>query len=67
MDAKGDTAMITIGNVMQSNGVIQVINTVMLPGRASSPNRQSALLRRQVLSLSPGERTFCDRYLLTSH
>jgi uncharacterized surface protein with fasciclin (FAS1) repeats len=31
-DAKGDTAMITIGNVMQSNGVIQVINTVMLPG-----------------------------------
>jgi len=32
MDAKGDTAMITIGNVMQSNGVIQVINTVMLPG-----------------------------------
>ncbi|HZL40028.1 MAG TPA: fasciclin domain-containing protein [Pseudolabrys sp.] len=31
-DTKGDTAMITIGNVMQSNGVIQVINTVMLPG-----------------------------------
>ena len=31
-DAKGDTAMITIGNVMQSNGIIQVINTVMLPG-----------------------------------
>jgi uncharacterized surface protein with fasciclin (FAS1) repeats len=31
-DAKGDTAMITIGNVMQSNGVIQVINTVMSPG-----------------------------------
>jgi uncharacterized surface protein with fasciclin (FAS1) repeats len=31
-DAKGDTAEITIGNVMQSNGVIQVINTVMLPG-----------------------------------
>ena len=30
-DGKGDTAMITIGNVMQSNGVIQVINTVMLP------------------------------------
>jgi uncharacterized surface protein with fasciclin (FAS1) repeats len=32
VDAKGDTAMITIGNVMQSNGVIQVINSVMLPG-----------------------------------
>lgn len=32
VDAKGDTAEITIGNVMQSNGVIQVINTVMLPG-----------------------------------
>jgi uncharacterized surface protein with fasciclin (FAS1) repeats len=31
-DAKGDTAEITISNVMQSNGVIQVINTVMLPG-----------------------------------
>jgi uncharacterized surface protein with fasciclin (FAS1) repeats len=32
VDAKGDKAEITIGNVMQSNGVIQVINTVMLPG-----------------------------------
>ncbi len=32
IDAKGSTAQITIGNVMQSNGVIQVINTVMLPG-----------------------------------
>ena len=31
-DEKGDTAEITIANVMQSNGVIQVINTVMLPG-----------------------------------
>jgi uncharacterized surface protein with fasciclin (FAS1) repeats len=32
IDAKGEMAEITIGNVMQSNGVIQVINTVMLPG-----------------------------------
>ena len=32
IDSKGDTAEITIDNVMQSNGVIQVINTVMLPG-----------------------------------
>ena len=32
IDAKGDKAEITIANVMQSNGVIQVINTVMLPG-----------------------------------
>jgi uncharacterized surface protein with fasciclin (FAS1) repeats len=32
VDAKGDVARITIGNVMQSNGVIQVINKVMLPG-----------------------------------
>jgi len=32
IDAKGDTAEITISNVLQSNGVIQVINTVMLPG-----------------------------------
>jgi uncharacterized surface protein with fasciclin (FAS1) repeats len=30
-DAKGDHAEITISNVMQSNGVIQVINKVMLP------------------------------------
>ena len=32
IDAKGDKAEITIRNVMQSNGVIQVINEVMLPG-----------------------------------
>jgi uncharacterized surface protein with fasciclin (FAS1) repeats len=32
VDAKGDTASITIANVMQSNGVIQVINQVLLPG-----------------------------------
>ena len=32
IDAKGNMAEITIGDVMQSNGVIQVINTVMLPG-----------------------------------
>ena len=32
IDSKGDTAEITISNVIQSNGVIQVINTVMLPG-----------------------------------
>jgi len=31
-DAKGDTAWITIPNVMQSNGVIHVINTVLIPG-----------------------------------
>jgi uncharacterized surface protein with fasciclin (FAS1) repeats len=31
-DAKGDTAMVTIPNVMQSNGVIHVINTVLIPG-----------------------------------
>ena len=31
IDAKGDMAQITIGDVMQSNGVIQVINTVLLP------------------------------------
>ena len=32
MDVKGDTAEVTIANVMQSNGVIHVINTVLLPG-----------------------------------
>ena len=31
MDDKGDAGMITIANVMQSNGVIHVIDTVMLP------------------------------------
>lgn len=31
IDAKGDKARITIANVYQSNGVIQVINTVLLP------------------------------------
>lgn len=31
IDAKGDKAVITIPNVYQSNGVIQVINTVLLP------------------------------------
>ena len=31
MDAKGDKANITIANVMQSNGVIHVIDTVLLP------------------------------------
>jgi uncharacterized surface protein with fasciclin (FAS1) repeats len=32
MDAKGNHAQITIRNVMQSNGVIHVIDTVLLPG-----------------------------------
>lgn len=32
VDAKGDTATVTIQNVMQSNGVIHVIDTVLLPG-----------------------------------
>ena len=31
IDDKGDTGMITTANVMQSNGVIHVIDTVMLP------------------------------------
>jgi uncharacterized surface protein with fasciclin (FAS1) repeats len=30
-DAKGNRGMITIANVMQSNGVIHVIDTVMMP------------------------------------
>ena len=30
-DAKGDVARVTIPNVMQSNGVIHVIDTVLLP------------------------------------
>ena len=31
-DAKGDVANITIGDVFQSNGVIHVVDTVLLPG-----------------------------------
>ena len=31
-DAKGDMARVTIPNVMQSNGVIHVIDTVLIPG-----------------------------------
>ncbi len=30
-DAKGDVATVTIANVMQSNGVIHVVDTVLLP------------------------------------
>lgn len=30
-DAKGDRARVTIPNVMQSNGVIHVVNTVLMP------------------------------------
>ena len=30
-DSKGDAATVTIPNVMQSNGVIHVVNTVLLP------------------------------------
>ncbi len=32
IDAKGDKAWVTIPNVNQSNGVIHVINTVLMPG-----------------------------------
>ncbi len=32
VDAKGDVARITIPDVMQSNGVIHVIDTVLIPG-----------------------------------
>ena len=30
-DAKGNTSTVTIGDVLQSNGVIHVIDTVLLP------------------------------------
>jgi uncharacterized surface protein with fasciclin (FAS1) repeats len=32
VDAKGDIARVTISNVNQSNGVIHVVNSVLLPG-----------------------------------
>jgi uncharacterized surface protein with fasciclin (FAS1) repeats len=31
LDAKGDTSRITIANVMQSNGVIHVVDSVLMP------------------------------------
>ena len=31
VDAKGDTAMVSISNVNQSNGVIHVVDTVLMP------------------------------------
>jgi uncharacterized surface protein with fasciclin (FAS1) repeats len=31
-DAKGDVATVTTGDVMQANGVIHVVDTVLLPG-----------------------------------
>ena len=31
VDAKGGTSMVTISNVNQSNGVIHVIDTVLMP------------------------------------
>jgi uncharacterized surface protein with fasciclin (FAS1) repeats len=30
-DAKGGTAMVTIADVLQSNGVIHVVDTVLMP------------------------------------
>ena len=32
IDAKGDKSMVTIADVLQSNGVIHVVDTVLLPG-----------------------------------
>ena len=32
IDAKGDVSMVTIPDVNQSNGVIHVVNTVLMPG-----------------------------------
>jgi uncharacterized surface protein with fasciclin (FAS1) repeats len=31
IDAKGDSSMVSISNVNQSNGVIHVIDTVLMP------------------------------------
>ena len=33
VDAKGDTSTVTIPNVNQSNGVIHVVDTVLMPHR----------------------------------
>jgi uncharacterized surface protein with fasciclin (FAS1) repeats len=32
IDSKGDKAMISIADVLQSNGVIQVVDSVLIPG-----------------------------------
>jgi uncharacterized surface protein with fasciclin (FAS1) repeats len=45
-DAKGDVAHVTIANVLQSNGVIHVIDTVLLPGgSARRPGKGTAGVR----------------------
>ena len=51
-DAKGRTAKVTIANVMQSNGVIHVIDTVLLPNRSTQPKLadQRARLASAVLA-----------------
>jgi uncharacterized surface protein with fasciclin (FAS1) repeats len=36
-DAKGDVAMVTIADVLQSNGVIHVVDTVLLPNLSHNP------------------------------
>src|ERR1700744_1147680 len=50
VDAKGDTAAITITNVHQSNGVIHVVDTVLLPGSGG----------QQRAAINPGSH-FCDK------
>ena len=53
IDVKGDAATITIRNVMQSNGVIHVVDTVLLPGRASARSPRSGKIEAR-LSPSSG-------------
>ena len=64
IDAKGDSSTVTIPNVNQSNGVIHVVDTVLMPARNAPlvlilvPNRM-----RDGEPGQPGS-LFCDRHSL---
>ena len=52
MDEKGGVSTVTIPNVFQSNGVIHVVDVVVLPNEYGPRTRQQALFRERLFSLS---------------
>ena len=61
VDAKGGTSMVTISNVNQSNGVIHVVDTVLMP--ASLTPRLPVLSRQDAQTASRGNPA---RFFVTS-
>src|SRR3984893_521181 len=61
IDAKGGSSMVTISNVHQSNGVVNVVDTVLMP--ASYPRARPQLPPRGMRRSEPGQpgSLFCDR------